>query len=322
MPNTLLGFWVAGAATALTLLGSPALAQDCTLKQVVSYDITDGPNGEIFVPITINGTDRLFLVDTGGVYTILNQGTIAEMGLTPQTVSGVEVYGFRGYRYTTGVTIDTLKIGPIESKYFKVLVGPGSGQQGNLKVAGILGPDILMNFDVEFDFAAKKMKLYSQDHCPGKVVHWAQNFAEVSFDIKDGTRIQFPMTLDGTDFQVMMDTGSTQTLMTTRLAKRADVDTDTPGVELSPSDPKEFRYRFKSLSVKGVSIDNPLIYVYRDLMEERFRKEHPEKQRNDPIYGIKLTPSPVILGLNVIRKLHVYISYKEEKLYITAADAH
>ena len=74
--------------------------------------------------------------------------------------------------------------------------------------------------------------------------------------------------------------------------------------------------------MKDVAVANPLIYVYRDRMEEEFRKEHPEKQTNDPIYGVQFRAPPMILGLNVLRKLHLYISYQEEKIYATAADAH
>ncbi len=37
---------------------------------------------------------------------------------------------------------------------------------------GILGSEMLRNVDVDFDFSANKVNLFSPDHCAGNVVYW------------------------------------------------------------------------------------------------------------------------------------------------------
>jgi hypothetical protein len=66
----------------------------------------------------------------------------------------------------------------------------------------------------------------------------------------------------------------------------------------------EYRYAFKTLSFGGVSVSNPdLVLVPRD--EGR-------------IGG----PPTIILGMGILRQLHMYIAYAERKLYVTSASAH
>ncbi len=49
---------------------------------------------------------------------------------------------------------------------------------------------------------------------------------------------------------------------------------------------------------------------------------HSEKSRDDPVYGAHVSLEQLTLGMNVISKLHIYVAYKEHKVYVTAADAH
>jgi len=68
---------------------------------------------------------------------------------------------------------------------------------------------------VEFDFVARKMNLFSQDHCPGRVVYWThQGFGELSFQMPSGpisisNHIKLKTILDGHELSTVVDTGST-----------------------------------------------------------------------------------------------------------------
>src|SRR5581483_4692371 len=42
---------------------------------------------------------------------------------------------------------------------------------------GALGFDMFSKVDFKLDFRNKKLNLYSQEHCPGAVVSWADNYA-------------------------------------------------------------------------------------------------------------------------------------------------
>src|SRR5262249_38061454 len=86
--------------------------------------------------------------------------------------------------------------------------------EGNKEIAGLLGADILSNYDVELDFGADKMTLLSPDHCPGKVIYWnPQAVAVVPIQVTRGGDIVFPVTLDGKPVNATLDTGASDTVV-------------------------------------------------------------------------------------------------------------
>jgi hypothetical protein len=199
------------------------------------------------------------------------------------------------------------------------------GQSANEEVVGILGPDILRAFDVDFDFAGKKLNLFSPDHCEGKVVYWAKSYTTIPFKLSGGDHIRITPNLDGNDIDAVVDTGSTTTILYLNVAYRLfGLTSDTPGVENSGDSAHPFyKYRFKSLSIHNVTVNNPLITLATDAADAGFKKDRTSKVELDAIRGpTPLDDQPMTIGLNVLRKLHLYLAYGEHQLYVTGADAH
>ena len=61
-----------------------------------------------------------------------------------------------------------------------------------------------------------------------------------------------------------------------------------------------YSYPFKSLSFGAVSVTNPHIEIV-----------------SDKVWG----ENRLLLGVDILRQLHLYIAYKERKLYVTPAQA-
>jgi hypothetical protein len=81
-----------------------------------------------------------------------------------------------------------------------------------------------------------------------------------------------------------------------------------------------YRHAFKSLSFEGLTISNPSLDIIPDL--QRGQMERP------PATGTRMPDSSVeqklpdlLIGMDVLRHLHLYIAYKEQKLYITPESA-
>jgi hypothetical protein len=197
---------------------------------------------------------------------------------------------------------------------------------------GVLAGDLLMLFDVEFDFAKRKLNLFSQDHCPGKVVYWTQTgYAEIPFHLANGPistndHIDFNMTLDGHELSTDLDTGSSWTWLRRKAASRVfGLEDTSPGMQRDPRSPDDsplFVKKFGLLELGGVAVKNPDIQIVTDHADDAFRMAHSEKSRDDPVYGARFSLEDLTLGMNVISKLHLYIAYKEHKIFVTAADAH
>jgi predicted aspartyl protease len=320
---------IALLAMVLAVTGFGSSAQTCGLVQMASLDITMLPEGRIAVPVTINGTPREFMVDTAGVYSSVSDDLVRALGMK-KTATGGKIYGVGGSTSIFSVKADSFMIGKNEAKDFHFIVdNPYAGA----KYDGVLAADMLTLFDVDIDMANKKLNLFSQDHCPGKVVYWTRSgYAELPFrlsgSVVSGNRdnhIDVTMQLDGHDLSTNVDTGSFRTWVRMKAASRTlGFDESAPGVERESKadDIAVYKGQFKSLTMGGVTVNNPAIDIIADKMEDAYRMEHSEKSRDDPVYGQELSVEDLYLGMTTISKLHMYIAYKERKLYITAVDAH
>lgn len=319
------------ALTALIAVSSPACAETCSLAQMASLDMTILPDGTFAVPVSINGAQHFFRIDTSAIFTTLTDTAAKKIGLKQYQAEGIEMYDVGGKMHISYVDTDSFKVGNNEAKHFHLMVSPIQ-QDMPAEIDGRLGPDMLSLFDVELDFAAKKMNLFSQDHCPGKVVYWTRSgYAELPFHqtggpIKVAQHIQFTMTLDGHDLLTDFSTESDTTWLRRKSAWQfLGVDENSPGVERSPTASevgRVFRKRFGALQLGGVTVQNPMVDIVPDQIENAFKMAHSEKSRDDPVYGEQMRPESLSLGMNVISKLHTYIAYKERKVYVTGADAH
>ena len=318
--------WVGGAVILASLAGTCAVAEECRLKQVGSLEMVGGGLDRVVVELTVGDKPRRFVVDTGGVISEIYDDVVAELKLSTQPINpNLELYDVKGNVAKRFVRLPKVVLGNAQGENWAMVVRPRAPAEDRT-INGIIGPDILKNFDLDFDFAAKKLNLMSPDHCEGKVVYWAPAFLDADFTLSD-ERIVVPMTLDGKDIQAIVDTGASVTAINESVSVRLfGLDTQSKGIEhdpeAAPDSSLQYRHRFKVLSLAGLAINNPLIYIFPDLAQKSFFQRHHDKTDFEPQYAPQLSRTELLLGMNVLRKLHLYVAYKERKLYITSADAH
>jgi predicted aspartyl protease len=312
------------AGAVITLISGHAFAEDCGLKQFASLDLIGDPAGTPRVAVSIAGRPFHLIVDTGGVYSLLSPSAVSAVGVDLHDIrNGTEVYDVNGNAAANYVNAKDFQIGAIHLPTLSMIV---MQPMADSRVDGLLSPDFLQHFDVDFDFAGRKVNFFSPDHCEGKVVYWAKEYVDAPFKA-GGMHIQIEVTLDGHPLTAMIDTGTSISTIDEKVSAIAmGIDKSSPGImhdaAAKPDDPFSYRYRFKSISLNGLEVRNPELVLLPDLAERAFEKRHSEKAAGDAIYGEHLQPPDIILGTDVLSKLHLYISYKEKKLYFTAADAH
>jgi hypothetical protein len=110
-----------------------------------------------------------------------------------------------------------------------------------------------------------------------------------------------------------IDTGSSDSEMSLETAERLfDFDEKSPLLKTLSEDAhsRSYRYPFKNITLQGVTVRNPdLILV-------------PDDESRVMDSGWDYHPPKLILGMNILRQLHMYIAYKEKMIYVTSADAH
>jgi predicted aspartyl protease len=296
-------------AAALVAWATPALADPppCGLQQAASLEMNIEPDGTVAVPVSIEGHPARLLVDTGSVYSSINSVLVDELGLkrmlagkTFELLGHVPLY--------TIVEPSSFRIGNLSANRIGFYVAPASAI--NLDAGGLLGPDIMSNYDVEFDFAHARFNLFSQDHCPGQVVYWTQQpYAQVAMQVDSEWHISVPVMLDGKPFDAMIDTGSSRSSMNMDALKSVfGIDETNPALKSlgkqsinGTAQVEMYRYPFQTLTLQDVEVRHPGIDL---LPASAFGKHMPQ----------------LILGMETLRQLHLYIAYKEQMLYLTPAE--
>ena len=265
------------------------------------------------------------LLDTGGAMSEITPQVADELGLQRRMLGFIEV-NVAGETSNQAADVSTFAIGQLTTKSIEMVVSPFEKLfSGDTRYAGLIAPNILKQYDVDIDFGAPKLSLLSPDHCDGKVIYWpASAVAVVPMRVLKSGHIIVSVQLDGKPVTAELDTGATMSTLTLPVAesdfglKMGSPDTpylsemtDKPGAAI-------YHHRFKSLDFDGVAIGNLDVAILPDFLKDKYKQ--------GPQIGSRLGDSPnegefadMLLGMNVLKHLHVYIAYKEQKLYITPA---
>lgn len=310
-------------AIALLQTASTAHAEDCRLIQLASFDIA--PSDVAVIPVLINEREKKFLVDTGGVFSTISPAVVQELDLSQHhMLNGVEAYMADGTVIDHFVWVDALHLGVGTAKEVPLVVQPQQSRTGIETFDGTLAPDLLPNFDLDFDFGHNKLNLMAPMHCPDAVVYWADTFAEIPFEFDRNRHIVITATLDGLKLPATVDTGASHTTMSESMARSrfGFSEAKLPPLPPGANDNALLHYssRFQTLDLNGVTVHNAEIVIMPDEMANSVLKHHHSVSDVDAA-NAALQSTPIIIGMNVLRKLHLYIDYKAKKIYITDAAA-
>lgn len=305
-------------------LGCPSASADgvCQLTRVAALPLTASPGGSMTVPMTVAGRTMNLAVDTAGISTL--RADIVDNSRLPIQESRYRIT-FHDPRLNfvdmmkqidtastnRFIVIENAELGTLKAPKLAFFPAPASWLRTFYGDAdGVLGADTLKNFDVEFDFANSVIYLYLQNHCPGQVIYWTKEpAARIAFGTDDLDRIAIPIELDGKALGATIATGMLETTGSFDAAA-SDFGFDSGNASLvkeldSDGRTEVYRYPFKALSFEGVTVRNPKIVLI------------PTK-----LHRISNGPDTIHLGLDTLRRFHLFVSYAEHALYLTSATAH
>lgn len=326
------------AALGLCLLSGAALADDCKqLAIVTSVDLeTTNEHNAVFAPVTLEGKAYLLQVDTGDNISVLTEGVVNKLGLDHEPVN-VALVGVNGTYSNTAGRVKSFTLGNLHASNVDFMISKNFDGEDDQKkddsdtVAGLLGADVLGNYDVEFDFGGNKLTLLSPDHCRGKVIYWpAAAVAAVPITVTRGGDISFPVTLDGKAVNATLDTGASTSVVNLSFAENNFGLTPTsPGVTSAGTMNKThgsavLSTHFKTLTfgddtTGSLTVANPGADLVANFMGNSDVQGSSHTGTKLPSKQQTMKLPDMLLGMNVLRHLHVYIAYGEGMLYITPA---
>jgi hypothetical protein len=332
---------------------TPALARDCgPLKEVATLDIAPVPGASLMAaPLVIDGRPVRLLLDTGAGASGLTLAAAAKLDLHPRDSGNVHLLDAGGHAVHRYYQTGSLTISGLTAHGVPFMQDVDDMPQ----VDGTFGPDLMLRYDVEMDFAARKLTYFSQDHCFGHIVHWpAQDIAQVPITIVSragdypvpmgkadagfflivtggapilGTDIRVEVMLDGHVFTANIDTGAEVSSINSSAAHRYyeipanEIDTSPAGESTLPETANATAHGIESVTVTGTRATH------------RFHAlTFGGVTVNNPLFVLRREPADagrvgsarrpdITIGMNVLRALHLYFAFKEHMLYVSAADA-
>ena len=280
--------------------------QSCQLTRYAALPMATQPDGRFAVPVTVMGHDASFLVDTGGVSATMTGQLAKDLEMNPKPTNRW-LNGVGGSVLYTFVYAKTFSLGRLTGTEIPVYIDP---RIGGLGLDGTLSPDMMSQFDVDIDFAKSTMSLFAADHCPGQAVYWTKTpFLAVPIQVAANSgHIRIPVMLDDRPATASIDTGADNTFMSMKVAEEFGITEKSPGLKVLRSFGaggkfKEYTYPFKTLDLGGITVKKPRVTILSDeMLGGGLGKE-------------------MTLGVSFLRQLHLYIAYKERKLYMTPAEA-
>ncbi len=250
----------------------------------------------------INGTSLPMMVDSGAFFSFLTDATAAQLKL-PLKSSNLRIYGVTGRVDAQTTTVDKLQLlkGDIDRVQF--VVGgndPGAGAMG------IVGRNILSFTDTEYDLAHGVIRfLFPNDDCKNaNMAYWAGSTPVTELDLMTEDRSKTPairgtVRLNGTKLTALFDTGAT-TVVSARAARRAGVaeaDMKLAGTMYGAGSgtAKMWTAAFDRFEIGGEVIHNNHLRVG----------------------DFDLDNADLLLGIDFFLSHRIYISKKQEKMYVT-----
>jgi hypothetical protein len=310
-------------ALAAALCASAASASQCQLKMVGTMDIVTGSDGRLLVPVTVDGMKGYFRFDIGSPVSAIVASASNNADLKRSTISQDTHVSMDGKSMTESVTPD-LGLGGATGP--AILGVASSLDNPDPREIGVLGFDVLRNFDVEFDPAHNKLNLFAQDHCPNQVIYWTRSAPVAAVPIKTRGFADFSvvMQLDGKDLQTNISMNTSNAQLSTRVALNL-FGLPVPA-DANSEHPKPYSPAFKALTMDGLTIVNPVVYPYYDptlngcngQANEQGPPLHNETHRE--IWRCFGMPD-LYIGRNELSKLRTFFDFSEKMLFATAANA-
>ncbi len=317
-------FATAAAAQAPAPAAAPCTKQLSMIDEIQMEARGPGPSS---VPVEINGTKQSLTLATAGTATQLTEAAAKTLGLNVTSGSEIALFDREGRASGNQVTLQKFTMGKLEGTNVRIPVAPGgggrggggggddeggfAGRGGGGRSVGLLSLNHMLPYDVDVDFGSNKLKFFSQDHCPGGVLYWQARPVGVMPITIDKGRVTVPVEIDGKALTGVIDTAAMGISVKAAVAERV--------LGLEPNMVGQSHtgaLRLDTLNIRNTSfriIGNGAIPV---------PNSPTGTVRNQVIAANAAMAQPeVVIGMELLRKLHIYMAFGEMKLYVTPASA-
>jgi hypothetical protein len=217
------------------------------------------------------------------------------------------------------VYLASLIIGNMELTRVEFVVSPSPLFQPRVAVLGMM---TFRGVDIELDLHNKRIALYSQDHCPGKVPYWTDQMATMPIRVGWSGMLYFPVELEGRKVEASISTSMSTSSLEDSVSRAVyGFGENSPDVQTtlnSAGQPQSY-YRAMKLTASGFQITEADVMLTPSWNGCRLvLHKGPDKAAG---FEQCIGRYPLLLGRDVLEKLHLYLATREGTLYLSAAEA-
>ena len=199
---------------------APAPAAECAIGTVATLPITLF-RGHPVVSASVDGRPVPLLLDTGAETTALTHAAAAAIGLQEDPRRRSNVQGIGGSTQM-GVTQTVVALAG-KGRFIVLPLIDLPTQQDAPELAGILGTDVLSDFDVEIDMERSRLTLFTSHGCQAGYMPPGGPWSMLKPAITPRQRVLVPVRIGAIDLSAMLDTGAEGTILAPDAARRAGV---------------------------------------------------------------------------------------------------
>jgi predicted aspartyl protease len=199
----------------LVLASGPSDAA-CDLVQIARVPL-ELKNHLFVVPVSLSGHAIGMLLDTGAQKSMLGEAAVQRLNLVRDSRSLTSLMGLSGTSAQPDARIDSMSFGAVALSLHRLAVISFGGKQ---PFDGILGLDILRDYDLDIDGPKRVLTLYRIRQCEPAPPPWDEPAAPISgFSTRTGW-LKLPFKLNGVEGTSFLDTGASNTMITPQMAQR------------------------------------------------------------------------------------------------------
>ena len=188
---------------------APDSPEACALLSRGALGVTFHGNQPL-VQVAIDGTMVTLLLDTGAERSLLSTAAMQRLRLPEDPARSTTLRGIGGSSTHRNAVVRRLQIGGNVLADQSLAVAPFALRGFPVPVDGLLGGDVLANFDVDFNLARAEVLLYRARNCVGAMPAWHDPPA-LKADIGRGpgrNLLYLPIVIDGRTLLALIDTGA------------------------------------------------------------------------------------------------------------------
>ncbi|GGF08919.1 hypothetical protein GCM10011611_12990 [Aliidongia dinghuensis] len=314
---------IATVATTFAFLASTAFAaDDCALKQIASMSASL-IDGALAVDATLNDLPVKMWLATASDVSSIDEAFVKRAGMPLIDMNG-KVYSTGRRLMNQKTRISSMRLGNALSSDAPFVIYPEGHDGVDGKPVGTLATDYLSNYDVDIDLAAGKVNLFDRNHCKGQVAYWAKEYlASPIFLSNTGLARRPEMTIvaDGQSLRGMISTDDAKNVLRQAVAESrfglvagsAEMPKSGTWHDSDGRTTDRYSHTFQSLAFGDITLHNTTVSV------ESINIAANSESTGSHFISINTQQPDIYIGMDLLKKLHLYIAYSENMIYYTIA---